>query len=78
MNIFFIIVFKQMFCLSAFALLSTLSLTLVLKVFMEKNVSIYLPAVVPSVSAVHGYTQIIFPLYDFEWQKHNQDFIDIE
>lgn len=78
MNIFFIIVFKQMFCLSAFALLSTLSLTLVLKVFMEKNVSIYLPAVVPSVSAVPGYTQIIFPLYDFEWQKHNQDFIDIE
>lgn len=66
MNIFFMIVFKQMFCLSAFALLRTLSLIFDLKVFMEENASIYLPAVLPSVSAAHGYTQIIFPLYDFE------------
>lgn len=61
---------------SAFTLVSTLSLTFVLKVFMEENVTIYLPAVLPSVSAAHGYTRIILPLYRFEWQKHNQDVTD--
>lgn len=45
---------------------------------MEENASIYLPAVLPSVWEEHGYTKIIFPLYDFEWQKHNEDLLDTE